>query len=195
MANNARIEEIALDKYRNVIVERQVIVIEPDSDMGASPIIAHIDQQRPIGSTAKPTVGTSKSHISHVVLDSTCENMAAYHLELSPYALSYAKNDRLNFDIDYEWHGKPHKYVPDYLVRVGGGDRAPIMVILEITGFEDEQDRATRTAAIRWCTAVNNHGGFGRWQHFQTKKPTALAKELEKFHHLPREATADDSDV
>jgi type III restriction enzyme len=201
-ANNARIEEIALAMYRNLLVERLVVAIEPDTDVGEAPIIARIDRQRPIGSTAgvqfrttKSTVGTSKSHISHVVLDSTWENMAAYHLELSPHVLSYAKNDRLDFDIEYEWHGKPHKYVPDYLVRVDGGDRAPVMVILEIKGLEDEQDRAKYTAAERWCNAVNNHGGFGRWQYFHTRKPKALAKELEKFHRLAREAMAEDTDA
>jgi hypothetical protein len=64
------------------------------------------------------------------------------------------------------------------------------MVILEIKGLESEQDRAKYQAAVRWCTAVTNHGGFGRRIFAETRKPHALAAELEKFHRIAREQIA-----
>jgi type III restriction enzyme len=194
---DARIEEIALEQYRSAIVERLVAAIEPDEDEGEPPILPRIDRQRPVGSTAgvqfrttRPTMGTAKSHISHVVLDSNWESSAAARMEMSSHVLAYAKNDHLGFEIFYEWRGQPHKYVPDYLVRIDGGEREPLMVILEIKGLEGEQDRAKYQAAARWCSAVNNHGGFGRWIFAPTRKPHALAAELEKFHRMAREQMA-----
>jgi type III restriction enzyme len=117
--------------------------------------------------------------------------MAAYHFELSPHVLSYAKNDRLDFEIFYDWRGQVHKYIPDYLVRIDAADREPVMYILEVKGLEDEQDRAKRTAATRWCSAINHHGGFGRWMYCQTRKPGTLRAELEKFHRLAVEGRED----
>jgi type III restriction enzyme len=128
--------------------------------------------------------GTDKSHISHVVLDSDWENMAAYHLELSPRVVSYAKNDRLDFEILYEWQGDWHRYVPDYLVRLDGGDGAELTLILEIKGQETEQTRAKEAAALKWCRAVNYHGGHGRWLYHQTKNPAELRHKLEEFPAL-----------
>src|SRR5262249_18830328 len=152
-----------LAQYRDVIVERLLGAIEPDTDAGEAAILPRIDRVRPLGSTAgvqfrttKPTRGTMKSHVSHVVLDSSWENMAAYYLETSPHVLAWVKNDRLDFEIFYEFRGVVHKYLPDYLVRIDALDREPVMNILEVKGYEDEQDRAKSTAAIRWCRAVNH---------------------------------------
>jgi type III restriction enzyme len=198
---DARIEEIALEQYRSAIVERLVVAIEPDEDKGELPILPCIDRQRPVGSTAgvqfrttKSTMGTAKSHISYVVLDSNWESSAAGRMEMSPHVLAYAKKDHLGFEIFYEWRGQPHKYVPDYLVRIDGGDREPLMVILEIKGLESEQDRNKYEAAARWCRAVSNHGGFGRWVFAPTRKPHALANEFEKFHRIAREQMAAEGD-
>jgi type III restriction enzyme len=131
-----------------------------------------------------------KSHVSHVVLDSSWENMAAFHLEMSPHVLAWVKNDRLDFEIYYEYRGRVHKYLPDYLVRIDAGG-GTVMYILEIKGLEDEKDRAKFTAARRWCSAVNYHGGFGRWIYVQSRKPGELRAELQKFHELARSAAGD----
>jgi hypothetical protein len=108
--------------------------------------------------------------------------LAAYHLEMSPHVLAWVKNDRIDFDISYEFRGVVHNYLPDYLVRIDALDREPVTYILEVKGFEAEQDRAKSSAAIRWCRAVNHHGGFGRWMYFQTKQPGGLRKVLQEFH-------------
>jgi type III restriction enzyme len=67
-------------RSRDTLVERLVAAIEPDESQGEPPILPCIDLQRPTGSTAgvqfrttKKTMGTDKSHISHVVLDSNGE--------------------------------------------------------------------------------------------------------------------------
>ena len=64
--------------------------------------------------------------------------------------------------------------MPDYLVRLDSG----AMVILEIKGFEDDQDRAKHQAAKRWISAVNHWGKLGRWAFHVCKDPQLLEKEL-----------------
>ena len=194
-APNARIEELALKRYRDTIVSRLSAAIEPDTDAGEAALLPRIDRQRPIGSTAdvqfrtvKPTKGTIKSPISHVVLDSTWEGAAAFHLEQSPHVISYAKNDRLDFEILYDWESRTPRYIPDFLVvlDVGGGQR--VTLILEIKGQETEQDRAKWTAARQWVSAVNNHGGFGRWAHQVCKDPNAVGVDLTRWVEEWRES-------
>jgi type III restriction enzyme len=67
-----------------------------------------------------------------------------------------------------------HAYVPDYLVRFDNG----ATVILEIKGFEDDQDRAKHQAAKRWVSAVNHRGKLGRWAFHVCRDPQLLEKEL-----------------
>jgi type III restriction enzyme len=81
----------------------------------------------------------------------------------SVYAIkAYARNEHLDFTIPYEWHGVRHEYRPDYLIRWRCEDANEVKVILEVKGFETEQDRQKEAAAKRWVRAVNHHGEFGR---------------------------------
>jgi type III restriction enzyme len=185
VAPNARAEEVALSKYRDAIVERLAAAIEPDTDAGEVPLLPRIERHRPIGSTAevqfrttKKTVGTIKSHMSHVVLDSNYEGSAAFHLEQLVFVIAYAKNDRLDFEIDYEFQNRVHHYRPDFLVRVDLGEERDATVILELKGFEDEKDRAKWAMAQKWVRAVNHHGGFGLWGHVVCKDPNAVPSQL-----------------
>jgi len=56
------------------------------------------------------------------------------------------------------------------------------MIILEVKGFETEQDRQKEAAARRWVRAVNHHGEFDRWAFTLCKDPrqlkTILVKEV-----------------
>ncbi|MER3417521.1 MAG: hypothetical protein C4297_15160 [Gemmataceae bacterium] len=175
----AVLEEIALLKYKQRIIERLMEAIEPDAEAGEPPILPVVERFRPVGSTSevlfrttRPCVGTTKSHISHVVLDAPVwEHSVAYQLERIPEVIAYARNDHLDFTIPYEWQGVRHEYRPDYLVRLrakGGGE---IKVILEVKGFETEQDRQKEAAARRWVRAVNHHGEFGRWEFRVCRRP------------------------
>lgn len=175
------VEEIALLKYKQRIVARLTEAIEPDTAAGEPPILPVIERFRPLGSTSevlfrtvRPAIGTSKSHLSHVVLDAPrWEHSVAYQLERIREVIAYARNDHLDFTIPYEWQGKRHEYRPDYLIRwqVEGGE---VKVILEIKGFETEQDRQKEAAARRWVRAVNHHGEFGRWVFCVCKDPTKV---------------------
>jgi type III restriction enzyme len=176
------LEEIALLKYKQMIVERLTEAIEPDTEAGEPPILPVIERFRPIGSTSevlfrtlRPCVGTTKSHISHVVLDAPkWEHSVAYQLERMPEVIAYARNDHLDFTIPYEWQGVRHEYRPDYLIRWRCGDGSEAKVILEVKGFETEKDRQKETAAKRWVRAVNHHGEFGKWAFRVCKDPLRL---------------------
>jgi len=183
------LEEIALLKYKQHIVERLAEAIEPDTEAGEPPLLPIIERFRPIGSTAevlfrtvRPTVGTTKSHISHVVLDAPkWEHSVAYQLERMPEVISYARNDHLDFTIPDEWEGVKHEYRPDYLVRLHKGDGSELKVILEVKGFETEKDRQKETAARRWVRAVNHHGEFGRWAFVVCREPKELGGLLRQM--------------
>ena len=193
MSDDTPLEEIALLKYKQRIIERLTEAIEPDVDAGEQPILPVIERFRPVGSTAevlfrtvRPCVGTTKSHISHVVLDAPrWEHTAAYHLERMPEVIAYARNDHLDFTIPYEWQGVRHQYSPDYLVRMRSKDGATIKVVLEIKGFEDEQDRQKEAAAQRWKRAVNHHGEFGKWDFLVCKNPGRLRDDLREIVGYP----------
>jgi len=186
VATDAPLEEIALLKYKQRIIERLTEAIEPDTEAGEGAILPVIERFRPIGSTSevlfrtvRPCVGTTKSHISHVVLDAPkWEHSVAYQLERIPEVIAYAKNDHLDFTIPYEWQGIRHEYRPDYLIRLRTPNGREIKVILEVKGFETEQDQQKEMAAKRWVKAVNRHGEFGRWEFVVCRKPTELPSLL-----------------
>ena len=186
VTEDAPLEEIALLKYKQLIIERLTTAIEPDIQAGEPPVLPVIERFRPTGSTAevlfrtaRPCVGTTKSHLSHVVLDAPMwEHSAAYQLERLPEVIAYARNDHLDFAVPYEWQGLRHEYRPDYLIRLRGPNGEELRIILEIKGFETEQDRQKEAAARRWVQAVNHHGEFGRWEFVVCKNPSSLRAVL-----------------
>jgi type III restriction enzyme len=187
------LEEIALLKYKQRIIERLTEAIEPDTEAGEPPILPIIERFRPIGSTSevlfrtvRPCVGTTKSHISHVVLDAPqWEHSVAYQLERMPEVIAYARNDHLDFTIPYEWQGTRHEYRPDYLIRWRCEDGSELKVILEVKGFEKEQYRQKEIAARRWVRAVNHHGEFGQWEFVLCKDPARLKTLLLEKTNAP----------
>ncbi|NLG83374.1 MAG: DEAD/DEAH box helicase family protein [Firmicutes bacterium] len=186
VAEGGFLEDIALLKYKQRIIERLLAAIEPDTLGGEPPLLPVIERFRPTGSTgevlfrtSRPTVGTTKSHISHVVLDAPqWEHSVAYQLERIPEVMAYARNAHLDFTIPYEWQGVRHEYRPDYLVRWRLPDGGEVKVILEVKGFETEQDRQKEAAARRWVRAVNHHGECGRWAFTVCRDPQGVRKQI-----------------
>lgn len=182
------LEEVVLLKYRQLLVERLLQAIEPDVEAGEPPLLPLIERFRPTGSTTevlfrtvRPCRGTTKSHISHVVLDApTWEASVAYQLERIPEVVAYARNDHLDFTIPYEWEDARREYRPDFLIRWRTPDGGEVKVILEVKGFESEQDRQKEAAAQRWVRAVNHHGGFGRWAFCVCKQPHRVVEEIKQ---------------
>jgi len=189
VSEDVPLEEVALLKYKQRIIERLSEAIEPDIEAGEPPILPIIERFRPIGSTSevlfrtvKPCIGTLKSHVSHVVLDAPkWEHNVAYQLEQIPEVVAYVKNDHLGFSIPYEWEGVEHEYIPDYLIRLKKKNGKEIKIILEVKGFETEKDRQKEVAAKKWVRAVNHHGEFGRWTYIICKNPQKLKVELQKL--------------
>jgi len=182
------LEEIALLKYRQQIVDRLTQAIEPDTQAGEAPLLPIVERFRTIGSTGevlfrttRPCVGTTKSHISHVVLDAPrWEHTVAYQLERMAEVVAYARNDHMDFTVPYEWEGNKHEYRPDYLVRLRLNGNKELRVVLEVKGFETEQDRQKEAAAYRWVSAVNHHREFGAWAFAVCKDPHQLKQLLGK---------------
>jgi len=125
------------------------------------------DKEQPIRSTgdmmtwytSKPCEVTRKSHISHVVFDSTWEASEAFELERNENVEAWVKNDHLGFEILYIYKGVVRKYRPDFLIRLTNGK----MLVLEVKGRDDQQSKTKRESLNEWVKAVNAHGGFGRW--------------------------------
>lgn len=184
----ARIEEVALARYRDIVVNRLIDAIEPESTSSTPPLLPRIERHRPTGSTKevlfrtmKPVQQTLKSHVSHVVLDSiTYEGSAAFHLEQSPHVVAYVKNDRLDFEIIYDWMDGQHSYRPDFIARVRTPD-GEVKLILETKGYEREQDRSKHEAAKKWVRAVNHDGRYGQWAFLVCTEPNRLASVLASF--------------
>ncbi|BAS32095.1 BPTD_3080 family restriction endonuclease [Dehalococcoides mccartyi] len=121
--------------------------------------------------TTRPTYQTNpaKCHVSHVVADTQYwEQRVAQRLEEMDEVVCYVKNARLGFTIPYTINNQTHQYEPDYIVRLKTPSGEIINLILEVTG-ERKPEKIAKVATARnlWVPAVNNHGGFGRWEFLE----------------------------
>ncbi len=137
------------------------------------------DSAFPVGSTAnmrtwystKGNCYTKRSHISHVVGDSSWEIHTANILEsMTDVVDAYAKNDHLGFHVMYLWNGSKRRFTPDFLIRLKNG----VTLILEIKGQDGPMQKAKRDALDEWVRAVNAHGGFGMWTWDVAFKPAEI---------------------
>ncbi|OPY30742.1 MAG: hypothetical protein A4E31_00231 [Methanomassiliicoccales archaeon PtaU1.Bin030] len=141
--------------------------------------------------TTKSVYETSpeKCHISHVVCDTdSWEQKMAQTLEGMPEVISYVKNQGLGFFIPYTKEGQEHKYVPDFIAVVDYGQEEFLYLIIEVSG-QDLEDKKLKvdTATKLWVPAVNNYGGFGRWEFIEIKDPWNAKNQLQEFISRIRE--------
>jgi type III restriction enzyme len=185
LSDEAVIEDVALTKYQSEIVERIRTALRPIKQDGEPPILPVLDSYRPRGTTAdviftttRKVWPTTRSHVSHVVLESGWERRAAQILESHRYVVCYARNYKLDFTIPYRFAEANHQYVPDFIVVLakdtGDPDAPRLNLVLEIKGEEDERDRAKAAGAERWKDAVNYAGTFGRWEYEVCRDVDAL---------------------
>jgi type III restriction enzyme len=127
--------------------------------------------------TTKPVYATraDRCHVSHVVADTeSWEQKMAQTLEEMPEVVAYVKNQNLGFTIPYALNGEEHQYYPDFIVHLddGHGPDDLLNLIVEVTG-EKKKDKAAKVSTARtlWVPAVNNHGGFGRWDFIEIADP------------------------
>jgi len=142
------------------------------------------DRERPIRSTkdmmtwytSRPCELTRKSHISHVVYDSTWEMSEACELDRNEKIVSWVKNDHLGFEILYSWQGIVRKYRPDFIIKLNSGKT----LVLEVKGMDNQQNKTKRAFLDEWIRAINTHGGFGEWCWDVSKNPSDIRKILNR---------------
>lgn len=178
-----QLSQTAVDRIYSSIVTGQV------RTPTIKPIFRPYDPQ---GSTKSVDFDTTKSvyeassekcHISHVVCDTdSWEQKMAQTLESMPEVISYVKNQGLGFFIPYVKEGQEHKYVPDFIAVVDYGQEEILYLIIEVSGqnLEDKKIKVD-TATKLWIPAVNNYGGFGRWEFIEVKDPWNSKNQLQEF--------------
>lgn len=148
--------------------------------------------------TRKKVFETTHSHVSHVTLDgkdgNTWEKRIAQVCETlvgEGLLTSYVKNDHLGFEVPYVHQGRSHVYLPDFLLRLApvDGEDFSRTLIVEVSGSQKSPGPTkakANTARNMWCTAVNNHGAFGRWGYLELGKAG-----VDDAEHVLRGAVAD----
>lgn len=156
----------------------RAIVKSTEGEKTLLPIMRPYD---PVGSTQYVDFDTSKGtfatrpekcHVSHVVLDSDWEAKMAEALEQMEEVECYVKNQNLGFTIPYTINGEEKSYYPDYIVRLKRPDGTMLNLIVEVSG-EPRKDKAVKveTARTLWVPAINNNGGFGKWDFIEISDP------------------------
>jgi type III restriction enzyme len=159
----------------------RAIVASADGVAALKPILRPYDT---IGSTRYFDFDTTRSvfatradrcHISHVVADTdSWEQKMAEALEDMPEVVRYVKNHHLGFTIPYTLNGEEKNYIPDFIACIddGRGSENLLNLVVEVTG-QKKKDKEAKVAAARtlWAPAVNNHGGFGRWDFIEITDP------------------------
>jgi type III restriction enzyme len=193
LKDNTFIQLLLLIGYAHDATDRiyKAIVASHEGTPALEPILQPYDT---IGTTryvdfdtTKPvyTTRADKCHISHVVADTgSWEQKLATTLEEMDEAIRYVKNQNLGFKIPYMLNGEEKNYIPDFIACIDDGNGAEnlLNVILEVTG-ERKKDKEAKvsTAKALWVPAVNNHGGFGRWDFLEIADPWD-AKKLIRAH-------------
>lgn len=142
-------------------------------------LVPVFDNENPIRSTgnmrtwhtSKHCEPTKNSHINFCVFDSTWEASEAYILDKHRNVKSWVKNDHIGFVILYNFQGVVRKYYPDFIIRLANGEH----LILETKGKDSQQNKTKRAFLDEWAKAINNQGGFGKWQWAVSFHPSDLA--------------------
>ena len=140
---------------------------------GSKAIKAILDPYNPKASSRFVNFTTSKdtyksdhrTHVSHVVCDSTWEAELARVLETHPRVIAFVKNQGLGFEVPYRDGSTPRRYLPDMIVKIDAGRDEPLNLVLETKGYRkgDAQLKA-ETMKTLWVPGVNNLGTFGHWE-------------------------------
>jgi len=158
----------------------------------AEEIVPIFDKEIPIKSTenmmlwytSKPCELAKKSHISHVVLDSTWEFSESMELDRNKFIVSWVKNDHIGFFINYIFKGVFHKYYPDFIIKLSNGKN----FILEIKGLDDQQNKTKRKYLDEWIKAVNQDGRFGEWCWDVSFRTADIKDIIEKHSNISLKA-------
>ena len=164
-------------------------ILRPYDTIGSTRHV-DFDTTRPVYSTRD-----DKCHISHVVADTgSWEQKLAQVLEDMKEVIRYVKNHNLGFHIPYVLNGEEKNYLPDFIACIddGCGTDNLLNLLIEVTG-EQRKDKAAKVATTRtlWVPAVNNHGGYGRWDFMEIADPWNAANLIRT--HLGKNKTTTES--
>ena len=165
-----------------------LLIDQPDRE----PIIrAILDPFAPEGSTSNVNFHSTKksrhwprndrSHVNWIVTDSDWETKFAQMLDEHPKVAFYAKNHNLGLEVPYSMEGEPHRYLPDFLVRLQTpADEPPVTLVVEIKGYRGH-DAALKAATMRdkWLKAVNRLETYGRWGFAELRSVHDFRPELD----------------
>jgi type III restriction enzyme len=165
----------------NKVVQQIWQEIRFENTEGLTPVF---DRDNPIRSTwdmrtwwtSRPCEKAKKSHINFCVFDSTWEASEAFELDRSSGVDSWVKNDHLGFEILYSFRGVVLKYRPDFIIRL----KNKSYLILETKGQDTPKDQTKREFLNEWVNAMNQHGGFGKWQWGVSKHPSDVGGILQE---------------
>lgn len=189
--DNTRPQMLLLVEFAHDAADRIFSAIAK-GESGEKVLLPRLYDYNPEGSTravdfdtAKPVYPTGyKCHVSHVVCDSTWEEHVAQVLEDMPEVIRYVKNQGLGFTIPYTINGESRSYLPDFIVQAddGHGGKDPLNLIVEVSG-EKRKDKEAKvlTARTLWVPAINNHGGFGRWDFIEITDPWDAETTIRAF--------------
>lgn len=134
--------------------------------------------------TTKSVTATdpNKSHVSHVVEDSTWEAEFARVAEANPKVLSYVKNQGLGLEVPYRKGSATHRYLPDFIIRLDRGAKDPINLIIEVKGYKD-QDAVIKEDTIKtlWIPGVNGDGKYGEWAFAELRDVWGMESAFNKL--------------
>ena len=205
LQDGLKIGYLTLGEYQRQAAEavyHAIITLPENRRARLRPILRRFDSE---GSTAnvsfltrKHAIEAEKSEVSHVVLDgsggNTWEQLLAAECERNKDIAGYVKNDHLGLVIPYVHKGVTHSYLPDFLLRITPREGDPVtrVLIVEVSGSQKAPGPThvkARTARDTWCSAVNNHGGFGRWGYVEiTDMPTVRPRLAEAIELLYADA-------
>jgi type III restriction enzyme len=177
-------KDLFLAPYYGWLVEALLNNLKGDVDEGETAELPVLEASRGPGSTADVDFWTRrevremrKSQVNYVVADTQrWEQSAAYFLDTHSNVAAFVKNAGLGLGIPYLHNGEQHEYVPDFVVRLNCADEA--YLLLETKGYDPLKD-IKKAAANRWCSAVNAHGGFGKWAYRVVDRPEKVAEAVE----------------
>ncbi len=69
-----------------------------------------------------------------------------------------------------------HRYRPDFIIRL----KTENFLVLETKGQDTDQDKTKRAFLDEWIKAVNEHGGFGKWNWAVSRQPGDVLEILQK---------------
>jgi type III restriction enzyme len=154
-------------------------ILRPYDTVGSSRYF-DFDTTRPVFQTR-----ADKCQVSHVAADTdSWEQKMAQVLEAMGEVVRYVKNQGLGFTIPYTLNGEERQYVPDFIACLddGHGRDDLLNLVIEVTG-EKKKDKAAKVTTARnlWIPAINNHGGFGRWDFVEVDDPWHVEDLIRSF--------------